>query len=115
MKRYTIFAVVVAAASLAIWVGASRAQDSGDSSQWPVAGHDIANTRSQPGETTINPNNVPLLAPKWVFTAAGDISATPTVFADAVYFPVVYWGSGYRLGTGGHNTKVYAFTLPQSR
>jgi polyvinyl alcohol dehydrogenase (cytochrome) len=90
MRRYTLFAVFIAAASLVIWVAASRAQNSDDSSQWPVAGHDIANTRSQPGESTINPNNVHLLAPKWVFTAAGDISATPTVFADAVYFPD--WG-----------------------
>ena len=30
------------------------------------------------------------LSPKWVFTTGGDVSATPTVDGDAVYFPD--WG-----------------------
>jgi len=45
---------------------------------------------SQPAEHTINLDNVKNLTPKWVFTTGGDVSATPTVAGDAVYFPD--WG-----------------------
>jgi polyvinyl alcohol dehydrogenase (cytochrome) len=58
-----------------------------DDSQWPIAGQNLANTRSQPDETKIGVNNVAGLKPKWVFTSGGDISATPTVTGNAVYFP----------------------------
>ncbi|HXB73029.1 MAG TPA: PQQ-binding-like beta-propeller repeat protein [Candidatus Acidoferrales bacterium] len=54
---------------------------------WPVAGHDLSNSRNQPTETRINTANVGSLAAKWVFRTAGDVSATPTVGADAVYVP----------------------------
>ena len=54
---------------------------------WPSAGQNIANSRSQPLEFTINPGNVSQLAPKWAFTTAGDVSATPTVASGVVYFP----------------------------
>jgi polyvinyl alcohol dehydrogenase (cytochrome) len=52
-----------------------------------VSGHDLNNTRSQPTENQITADNVHLLTAKWVFTTGGNVSATPTVFADAVYFP----------------------------
>ncbi len=55
--------------------------------QWLVSGHDFANSRSQPAEVLIGPGNVHSLTVKWVFTAGGDLSATPTVSGDAVYFP----------------------------
>ena len=45
------------------------------------------NTWSQPAEHLIGPNSVRGLSPKWVFTTGGDVSATPTVDGDAVYFP----------------------------
>jgi len=41
-------------------------------------------------ERSISPANVNRLTPKWVFTTGGDVSATPTVADDAVYFPD--WG-----------------------
>jgi polyvinyl alcohol dehydrogenase (cytochrome) len=50
----------------------------------------LSNTWSQPSERSINPANVNSLTPKWVFTTGGDVSATPTVADDAVYFPD--WG-----------------------
>jgi polyvinyl alcohol dehydrogenase (cytochrome) len=53
---------------------------------WPMIGHDSTNTRNQPFERTIGPSNVSRLAPKWVATTAGDISATPAVVKGAVYF-----------------------------
>jgi len=60
------------------------------SGQWQVAGQNLSNTWSQPAEHAISPANVNGLTPKWVFTTSGDVSATPTVDGDAVYFPD--WG-----------------------
>jgi len=60
------------------------------SGQWRVAGQNLSNTRSQPAEHSISPANVRSLSPKWVFTTGGDVSATPTVDGDAVFFPD--WG-----------------------
>ena len=54
---------------------------------WSNPGGDLNNTRSQPAETQINAANVGSLTSKWVFTTGGDVSATPAVSADAVYFP----------------------------
>ncbi len=67
----------------------SRSPES-QSGQWRVAGQDLDNSRSQPKEHSINPANVNGLRQKWVFTTDGDVSATPTVSGDAVYFPD--WG-----------------------
>jgi polyvinyl alcohol dehydrogenase (cytochrome) len=47
--------------------------------EWPMIGHDIANTRHQPWERVISPSNVAQLLRKWVLTTAGDVSATPAV------------------------------------
>jgi polyvinyl alcohol dehydrogenase (cytochrome) len=53
---------------------------------WRMIGHDSTNTRNQPFERDISPANVHRLAPKWVATTAGDVSATPAVVNGAVYF-----------------------------
>ena len=55
--------------------------------QWPASGNDLANSRSQPAEVQIGPANVKSLTVKWVFTTGADVSATPTVSGDAVFFP----------------------------
>jgi len=60
------------------------------SGQWRIAGQNLSNTWSQPAEHSISTANVKGLNPKWVFTTGGDVSATPTVDDDAVYFPD--WG-----------------------
>jgi len=52
-----------------------------------VSGHDFANSRSQPAEVQISPANVHSLTVKWVFATGADVSATPTVSGDAVFFP----------------------------
>src|SRR5207237_8409053 len=57
------------------------------SGQWRIAGQNLNNTWSQPAEHSISPTNVQNLKTKWVFTTGGDVSATPTVDGDAVYFP----------------------------
>jgi polyvinyl alcohol dehydrogenase (cytochrome) len=60
------------------------------SGQWRIAGQNLSNSWSQPAEHSISPANVNGLTPKWVFTTGGDVSATPTVDGNAVYFPD--WG-----------------------
>src|SRR5258708_23555073 len=71
-------------------LSAQNHSDISESGQWQIAGQDLANTWSQPAEHSISPANVKGLKPKWVFTTGGDVSATPTVDGDAVYFPD--WG-----------------------
>jgi polyvinyl alcohol dehydrogenase (cytochrome) len=71
-------------------LSAQNHSDISKSGQWQIAGQDLANTWSQPAEHSISPANVKDLKPKWVFTTGGDVSATPTVDGDAVYFPD--WG-----------------------
>src|SRR5262249_3856233 len=53
---------------------------------WPMIGHDPANSRSQPSEHRIRPDNAHRLAVKWTAMTAGDVSATPAVVDGAVYF-----------------------------
>src|SRR3989442_2203208 len=79
--------------SVLLLVSALSAQSQSDrfrSGQWRIAGQNLNNTWSQPAEHSISPANVKGLKPKWVFTTGGDVSATPTVGGDAVYFPD--WG-----------------------
>jgi polyvinyl alcohol dehydrogenase (cytochrome) len=64
--------------------------DESRSGQWRIAGQNLSNSWNQPAEHSISPANVNGLTPKWVFTTGGDVSATPTVDGDAVYFPD--WG-----------------------
>ncbi|AKJ07503.1 PQQ-binding-like beta-propeller repeat protein [Archangium gephyra] len=58
--------------------------------EWTLAGLNLSNTRHQESERVLSRRNVPGLKPRWVFSAAGSISATPAVEAGAVYFPD--WG-----------------------
>jgi polyvinyl alcohol dehydrogenase (cytochrome) len=76
-------AAIVAAACVCIYAAGTGST----SAPWPVAGHDLANTRSQPAETSISRSNVSTLAPKWTFQTGGDVSATPTVGSNAIYVP----------------------------
>lgn len=57
---------------------------------WPMFGHDAANTRSQPAEKTIGTLQAPLLAPAWTFSAHaaggnGDFTGTPTIYGGCLY------------------------------
>jgi polyvinyl alcohol dehydrogenase (cytochrome) len=64
-----------------------------DSGDWPMYGHDICNTRAAafPGDAGLAGVVADAgITTKWMFTAAGDISATPAVVAGQVYFPD--WG-----------------------
>jgi len=61
----------------------------GGGASWRTIGHDAADTRST-NDHKINAKNVGRLAPRWIATTAGDVSATPVVAHHAVYFPD--WG-----------------------
>jgi polyvinyl alcohol dehydrogenase (cytochrome) len=53
--------------------------------QWPVAGQNLGDTHSQATEHKISSANVGGLTPKWTLTTAGNVAATPTVYAGTVY------------------------------
>jgi polyvinyl alcohol dehydrogenase (cytochrome) len=65
---------------------------------WRTAGQNIANTHSQPEEERLTAGNVAGLTTRWTFTTntsvtaskTSDVSATPTLAGNAVYFPD--WG-----------------------
>jgi polyvinyl alcohol dehydrogenase (cytochrome) len=87
--------LLLTAAGLACGAGSACGGDDAqiapaDAGHWLRGGSDLHNTRFQGSETVINSSNVSELAPKWVVTVAGDISATPTTDGTNVYFPD--WG-----------------------
>src|SRR5258705_6919806 len=93
MKNRDVSLAKAALVSILLLVAGLSAQSQSPESksgQWRIAGQDLANTWSQPAEHSISPAKVKGLKPKWVFTTGGDVSATPTVDGDAVYFPD--WG-----------------------
>jgi len=78
--------VVVFAIALALVVTARLPSAEDGPAEWSMIGHDPANTRNQSSEHKIRPENVHRLALKWVAATAGDVSGTPAVVDDAVYF-----------------------------
>jgi polyvinyl alcohol dehydrogenase (cytochrome) len=66
--------------------GAAPGQ-AGTPGQWSMAGQNIDDTHFQATEHQISPATVGRLAPRWTLTAAGAISATPTVDNGTVYVP----------------------------
>ncbi|MFC7594977.1 PQQ-binding-like beta-propeller repeat protein [Terrabacter sp. GCM10028922] len=54
---------------------------------WNSAGGDRQNTRYAASETKISPATVGGLTNKWTVTTGGDVSATPAVDSQRVYFP----------------------------
>ena len=80
-------AALITFLSSAVALSAQSRSPKSRSGQWRIAGQNLNNTWSQPAEHSISPANVKDLSPKWVFTTGGDVSATPTVAGDAVYFP----------------------------
>jgi polyvinyl alcohol dehydrogenase (cytochrome) len=85
MTRH-LMAIVNAAALVAL-VPLHEANAAPGGANWTNAGGDSRNTRSQPAESKLTVANIGGLAVKWVFNAAGDVSATPAVFDGHVYVP----------------------------
>jgi len=86
--RLERIAIALACAVVPLAVGGVASAAEGD--QWPSAGGDLQNTRSQPSEHKISVDTVGGLTKKWEFMTTGDVSATPAVDGDTVYFPD--WG-----------------------
>ena len=63
---------------------------SAESVDWPMFGQNVCNTASQATAAALSPDTVGRLTTKWVFSASGDVSATPAVVGDGVYVPD--WG-----------------------
>ncbi|MDB5443774.1 MAG: PQQ-like domain, partial [Phenylobacterium sp.] len=59
-------------------------------SEWTSSGQNNQNTRYAAVEHSIDASNVGGLKPKWIFTTAGDVSATATVVNGIAYVPD--WG-----------------------
>src|SRR5262245_17105056 len=90
------------AAVAAVLVGPATA-----GTPWSMGGQNIQNTRET--TSTITSASVGNLDTKWTFTTHGDVSATPAVVGNDVYFPD--WG-GFVNGftTGGYLYKLNADT-----
>jgi polyvinyl alcohol dehydrogenase (cytochrome) len=63
---------------------------SNDAGGWPSYGFNVCNTRGGDSADPITPATVSKLKVKWMFKAAGDISATPAVADGQVFVPD--WG-----------------------
>lgn len=77
-------AAAVALTGGAMAAGPTAAQSAGD---WPMAGQNLHNTRSAPGEHAIGLDDVAKLSPRWTLDTDGNVSATPTVVDGVVYVP----------------------------
>ena len=87
-----LFALGIAIAVVNAVALPTRGHGSQQKPAWPMIGHDVKDTRSQPFESRIGPRNAARLAPKWVRGT-------------------VYWGSGYARTGGVGNNKFYAFSI----
>jgi len=74
-------------ATAVIGLGTSVAFGATPTADWLTGGQNLDNSRYQPNESAISSGNVSTLAPKFAFTAGGDVSATPAVDGQMVYFP----------------------------
>jgi polyvinyl alcohol dehydrogenase (cytochrome) len=54
---------------------------------WPMFGASLSNLASNPSEQILSKNTVAGLAPKWVATVGGDVSARAAVVDGIAYFP----------------------------
>lgn len=75
-----------------LWMGASSMVKAQETHQWLTGGQNLNNTRNADKENKISPETAANLVVKWAFTTAGDVSATPAVDGNSVFFPD--WG-GY--------------------
>jgi polyvinyl alcohol dehydrogenase (cytochrome) len=87
MARFLKYHLIIGFAIIVSLAAALSLRSQSNELAWAVAGQNVHNTRSQPNEHAIGRANVASLATKWTFTTGADVSATPTVAGDAVYFP----------------------------
>ena len=78
---------------------------------WKFWGGNIFNSHSNPFEVRLNAGNVSGLRTKWAFTTGGDVSATPTVENDFVYFPD-FGGNLFKLNAQ-NGTQVWSHKISE--
>lgn len=78
--RRLILSVTVLCATV-LFVSSNTFADS-----WTQYGNDRTNSRHQAGEKMLSPTTVGDLQVKWVVTTGGDVTSTPTVQGNSVYF-----------------------------
>jgi polyvinyl alcohol dehydrogenase (cytochrome) len=108
--RNPAIAAVITLAGGIVAAGPAAGQSAGD---WPMAGQNLRNTRSAPGEHMIGLDNVAKLAPRWSLDTDGNVSATPTVANGVVYFPDfggTLWAVDAQSGQVKWKTKVSDYT-----
>jgi polyvinyl alcohol dehydrogenase (cytochrome) len=86
MKRLVLSSTVAMLATCGASITA-HADDQRGKGLWLSAGQSTSNTRFQSEEGRISPRTVARLGPKWIFTTAGEVSATPAVDGKRVYVP----------------------------
>jgi polyvinyl alcohol dehydrogenase (cytochrome) len=78
---------------------------------WPMFGQNAQNTAYQSGETRISPANASRLAPKWIFTTQGDVSARAAVVGGVVYVPD--WGGYLHAVNASSGAAIWSKPLSQ--
>lgn len=96
------------AAGVLVAVSVALPLSAGAGGSWPMFGQNLQNTASA-GSNSLQLKNVPRLAPKWVFTTGGDVSARPAVVDGAVYFPD--WGGNLWAVDAGKGTRIWGHQL----
>jgi polyvinyl alcohol dehydrogenase (cytochrome) len=84
MKKFKVINNIAFYLFMGSFFGSLLAQGN---SLWLSAGQNRNNTRDAATENKISPTNADQLSLKWAFTTGGDVSATPAVDGDYVYFP----------------------------
>ncbi|HEY4427163.1 MAG TPA: PQQ-binding-like beta-propeller repeat protein [Solirubrobacteraceae bacterium] len=77
--------------------GAPCTTSSTGGGEWPMYGHDVANTRTQSEASGLGPSAVGSLAPRWSFSTSS--TGDGTGFNST---PVVYGGCAFVASSGGH-------------
>jgi polyvinyl alcohol dehydrogenase (cytochrome) len=88
----------------------NKSRTSPGSGLWTMGGQNPHNTRYAPTEHKIGVYNVSELTTKWVFTTSGDVSATPAVDGNAIYFPD-WGGTLYKVDTDT-GQQIWARSIP---
>lgn len=88
MKPLPSFILGTVALTLSLAAVPTRADDGKASrSGWPAAGKNLGNTRNAGDESKLGVKTAAQLATKWAYSASGDVTATPAVEGDFLYFP----------------------------
>ena len=115
MSRTLSLALVIVVALTVVTARNSKSEEKDAPFDWSMIGRDIDNTRSQPFRSDITSRTAQHLAAKWIFTTAGDVSATPAVITEkhhrvGVYFPD--WGGRLWKLDGATGQVLWSRSIP---